>query len=116
MKKIIFILLLIPSLSFSQMDDSQKHMFAGAIINVAANEITYQITGKIGLSFVVGNIVSIAATVAKEEIYDKRMGKGVYNKQDINAGLWGTSVASVGVVIPLNYHRRNKKEEIKNFK
>jgi len=105
MKRLILILMLLPLLSFSQMKDSDKHKIAGNVISLGIGAITYELTDKPFLSIGVGFGAGVLAGILKEEVYDKRMKKGVYSEQDMIDTGWGAVVGSIMVSVYIGTDR-----------
>ena len=114
MKKIIVILLFFPLIGFSQ-SDVTKHYIAGNIISTGVGYGTYKITDKVGVSLIAGFVSGVVAGIAKEEIWDKRMGKGFHEHKDIYNTSWGSSVGTVMLVVIINENKIKKEKRI-NFK
>ena len=115
MLKLLIILLLSLCSQFvnGQKDYSRdKHMLAGNIISTGVGIGTYHLTHKMGLSVGVGFASAVLVGYLKEEIYDKRMGKGTYSRLDMMDTGWGASVGSLIVVVYIDVNRKNKQERI----
>ena len=104
----ILLILLFPLSLFSQMDDRDKHMFAGNIISTGVGVTTYQLTNKPFLSVSAGFVSGVLAGILKEEVYDKRWGKGVYSKTDMYDTTWGSTVGSIIVIVYIDVKRKHK--------
>jgi hypothetical protein len=88
----IIILLLICSLSYGQkMTDDTKHFIAGVGITITSSYVIHKITKRPFLSCISGLAIGVGTGLAKEYIYDRAMGKGVFNKQDYK----NTAIGSV---------------------
>jgi len=111
--KYLLIILLIPCLSFGQMSSETKHVYAGAAITFGTAQLTYHWTQRIGVSIIVGWIVGNAVGIAKEEIYDKRWGKGTYSKTDMLDTNWGTNLGSIGFCFTLGPKIKRQREKKK---
>lgn len=95
MKKL---LLLIPFITFGQdkkdLSDAY-HVYASAGITHVVGNLVYYKTDKIGLSTFTGMASAFAVGLGKEYIWDKKLGKGVFNKQDIFFNGWGCLLGGV---------------------
>ena len=91
--------------------DDFKHYQAGIMINGAACSTTYFFTGNHKKALLVGNAVSIGATVFKEVVHDKIMKRGTRDVGDAENGLLGTVLKSFVFVIYID-KKRTKQEKI----
>lgn len=114
MKKLILIALFMPLMAFSQ-SDVTKHYIAGNIVSTGVGYATYKLTDKVGVSLLTGFVSGVVAGIVKEEIWDKRMGKGFHEHKDIYNTSWGSSVGTVMLVVIIN-ENRDKKEKRINFR
>ena len=89
--------------------DDFKHYQAGIMINGAACSSVYLFTGNYKKSLVVGNVVSIGTTVAKEVIYDGLMKRGTKSVADAVNGVMGSVLKSFVFIIYID--TKNKKQE-----
>ena len=113
MRKLLFILIFIPLLSFSQ-DDRTKHMIAGNVISLGVGAITYELTDKPFLSLAVGFSSGVLVGVLKEVVWDRAMQKGTYNKTDMMDTAWGSTIGTLMVTVYIDINRK-KRETIKDF-
>ena len=112
MKKLLLILILIPLISHAQ-TDKLYHNIAGNIVSTGIGYGTYKLTDKVGVSLITGLVSGVVAGIAKEEIWDKRMGKGTYDKKDLYATSWGSAVGSICLVVLIDNNK--KKKQLKNL-
>lgn len=106
MKKIILLCLISLGLK-GQIDDKTKHFYAGFTITCLTAEITDEFTDNHLVSCLVGFGAGTLAGIAKEAIWDKRMGKGVCSNLDAGMTVWGSAVGSL--VIRIRFDFRDKK-------
>ena len=111
MKKLLLIILLLPLISNAQ-SDVTKHYIAGNIISTGVGYATYKLTDKVGVSLIAGFVSGVVAGIVKEEIWDKRMGKGFHEHKDIYNTSWGSSVGTVMLVVLINENRIKKEKRI----
>lgn len=114
MKKLLLILILLPFISNAQ-TDKLYHNLAGNVISTGVGYGTYKLTNKVGLSIVSGLVSGIAVGYLKEEVFDKRWGKGTYDKKDLYATSWGSSVGTVMLVVLINENKIKKEKRIKLY-
>ena len=110
MKKII-ILLLIANLSQGQkMTDDNKHLIAGVGITMVSSYVIHKITGKTFLPCIDGLAIGIGSGYAKEYIWDRAIGKGVFNKQDYQSTTIGSVIGymSIQCLITIRPKKRKK--------
>jgi hypothetical protein len=76
-------------------------------MTIGIGELTYELTSRPGLSCLIGFITSCSITWTKENIWDKRLGKGVYDVMDKHFGYWGaaTGFPVIRVVIDIRENR-----------
>ena len=100
---IVIFLVKIGKIKFEKFDDTAKHVYAGMIITVLFGWLSFffSVTIGIGASILVGFLIGNATGFGKEFIWDKALGKGVFNWQDILSTLWGTIVGSIILLIIL---------------
>lgn len=106
--KLILTFILIPFLLSSQIDNSIKHKYAGAIITIGTSELLQQINVKPKYAIMIGFGTGLLAGACKELIYDKQMKKGNCNKYDFFDTAWG-SLCGVTVSIAISEIKKIKK-------
>ncbi len=112
MKKLLFLLLLIPTLSFSQLqignwtveEDKMLHYIGGVAITSIAHDLIFEET-KDKDKAVMYSIATTLALSAFKEIFIDKKGDG----NDIAAGMYGA--LTVGVVISLDDVFKKKKRK-----
>jgi hypothetical protein len=107
MKKLFYILLLIPILSFGQKDKT-IHFYAGAGISMGTGLIVDHFTHRHTLSMFSGIVVGSLAGIAKEAIYDKALHKGECDNWDAMATTWGAIIG--GLVVRVKFDLDDKKQ------
>jgi len=88
--------------------DDFKHYQAGIMINGAACSTTYFFTGNHKKSLLVGNAISIGATVFKEVVHDNLLKRGTPSAGDAANGLLGTVLKSFVFVIYIDRKQKHK--------
>ena len=76
--------------------DDNKHFIAGAVISAGSALILHKITHKPLLSCIDGFTIGVISGYAKEYIYDRRLGYGVFNRNDYRLTSRG---AFAGIII-----------------
>jgi hypothetical protein len=91
--------------------DKIYHFAAGAVIAGVTTSLCYRITKKNNLSMGIGFVAGCAANFAKEYIWDKKLGHGIFNKNDIISGCAGSGFGAftVSAVISLNHDKKSLK-------
>lgn len=79
-----------------------KHVWAGILIVVISGVIINPFSNP-WISCPVGFLLGIVAGFSKEFIWDKALGKGVFNWQDIIAISWGSFVGLVILIFIVNF-------------
>lgn len=112
MKYVLIILLFLAMNVSSQikMKDDTKHFYSGFVIAVGSAEVINQIIERPALSSFIGSLIGTGAGIFKEEVYDKRMHRGVYSKSDMAMTTWGSICGGmvVRVHFDLQIKKRNK--------
>ncbi len=117
MKKLVLVLATIPMLTFGQrINDGLKHKLAGNVISLGVGAVTYEITGKKGFSIAAGFGAGILAGVLKEEIYDKRMKKGVYSEEDMIDTGFGAAVGTIMLAVYVDERGKRKQRLERSIK
>ena len=112
MKKLLFLLLLIPTLSFSQLqignwtveEDKMLHYIGGVAITSIAHDLIFEETKDKDKAVMYSMATTLALSAFKEIFIDKR-GDG----DDIAAGMYGA--LTVGVVISIDDIFKKKKRK-----
>ena len=113
MIKLLTILLLISSTSFSQKDYSRdKHMIVSSALTIGITEITFQLTKKQGLSLGVGVVSAWTIGYIKEAIWDKKLKKGTYSNWDIADNSWGIATAIPVMIVRFDLYNKKQQELI----
>ena len=113
MKKLLFLLLLIPTLSFSQLqignwtveEDKMLHYIGGVAITSIAHDLIFEETKDKDKAV----IYSIATTLALSAFKEVFIDNGKVDGDDIAAGMYGA--LTVGVVISLDDIFKKKKRK-----
>ena len=113
MKKLLFLLLLIPTLSFSQLqignwtveEDKMLHYIGGVAITSIAHDLIFEETKDKDKAV----IYSIATTLALSTFKEVFIDNGKVDGDDIAAGMYGA--LTVGVVISLDDIFKKKKRK-----
>lgn len=113
MKYLIIIFIVLYSMmgqSQIKMKDDTKHFYAGFTIAVGSAEVINQVIDRPGISALIGSALGTGAGIFKEEVIDKRMHRGVYNKGDMAMTTWGAICGGmvVRVHFDLQIKKRNK--------
>ena len=87
----------------AQMSDDNKHVIAGAVISAGTAMILNKITHKPICNLIDGFIVGMASGYAKEYIWDRKLGNGVFNRNDYRLTTRGAfaGVIMVGLIIKI---------------
>lgn len=110
--KLLYILIL---LSISYKISSQgdwRHIYAGLGISALSAEITNQFLHKPLLSSTIGLSLGCSAGWLKENWYDKKLSKGIYNKWDIYDTSYGAILGMLVINVKFDIDKnknRNKK-------
>ena len=111
MKKLLFILLfpiLCQGQTRSEKISDALHYYCGAGITVGAGALTYKLSkGKKGLSTLVGFSSGVLAGIAKEVVWDRKMGRGTYSELDMGITAWGALGGAMVVTIGFQIHEKN---------
>ena len=109
MRKILIILLLIPTLSFSQFS-KESHKLGGHAIAMGSGYALYKITKNEPLAYLGGLTLGVLAGAAKES-YDNSRGYG-FNKNQFADACWGAVVGTIFniVMVDLNKKKIAKRE------
>jgi hypothetical protein len=94
--------------------DKKLHFEAGYIASATAGYFLRKHTDHI-LIQVLGTVLSgYLVTYAKEYIWDRGLGMGTFNKQDLNAGGWGSNFAMFSYIFTIrdkvHNDRRNRRD------
>lgn len=116
-RKLVFILVLFSGVLCAQVKiniipeqrDFHEHYWASHLINGGVTSLVYYKTKKVGVSMLAGTLVSLAAGLGKEFIWDRAMGRGVYSTKDIEADIEGNVSANYVMGISFCIHFKNKK-------
>lgn len=110
MKYVLIILLFLTMNVSSQikMKDDTKHFYSGFVISVGCAEITNQLIDRPTISSIIGSLIGSSVGIFKEEIYDKRMHRGVYSKSDMAMTAWGSVCG--GMVVRVHFDLQMKKQ------
>lgn len=108
MRKFFYILLLFPFLLKAQMTDTDKHVYAAGVISFGTASIVHKKTDSMFLGVVSGFGAGWIAGRIKERVWDKEMGRGVYNKQDLKANDWGSVVGGFTFMFVFNLKELRK--------
>ena len=117
MKKLFLLLLLIPTLSFSQLnignltveEDKMLHYIGGVAITSIAHDLIFEETKNKDKAVIYSMATTLALSAFKEIFIDKK-GDG----EDIAAGMYGA--LTVGVVISIDDIFKKKKRKKLKFK
>jgi hypothetical protein len=88
MKNIVIILLLAFGMRAQEMDKT-KHFYAGFGITMISGSIIHHYTDKPTLVCLGGIGIGMLSGLSKEYIWDRKMGKGVFSKEDYLMTGWG---------------------------
>lgn len=78
--------------------DKLLHFIGNAGISVlAASALSFFLNPFISIG--VGMVLSFLVAWFKEYIYDKKMGKGVFNLEDLKFGTYGAVTGSIGLLL-----------------
>ena len=78
--------------------DKLLHFIANAAITwFVANVLMFFINPFISIG--AGFIASVIVALWKEYIYDKKQGHGVFNKEDLKFGIFGTIAMAIAMVV-----------------
>lgn len=112
MKKLLFLLLLTPTLSFSQLqignwtveEDKMLHYIGGVAVTSIAHDLIFEETKDKDKAVMYSMATTLALSAFKEIFIDKKV-----DGNDIAAGMYGA--LSVGVVISLDDIFKKKKQK-----
>ena len=108
MVKIVITLLLLNLGLSAQIDDRNKHFYAGFGITILTAEVTNQMIYKPFISALSGFIAGTTAGILKEIVWDKKMNKGVYSNKDMGMTIWGAACGAL--VIRVRFDLQDKKK------
>ena len=77
-----------------KIDDNTLHVWAGMIISFGLAFGLHYLKIHFALASVLGLIAGILIGLGKEFLWDKKLGKGVFNPNDYYATGWGSLVGS----------------------
>ena len=100
----------------AQIDDKTKHVYAGMGIAIITGEITNQIIDRPAISSLVGFGLGSLAGIAKEAIYDKRMGKGECSNLDAGMTMWGAAVGALVIRVKFDLQDKKKYKQLEKLK
>lgn len=106
MKKILILLFVTFGMK-GQIDDKSKHYLAGVVITNWAGSSAYYFGAKPFKACLIGFGAGCLAGLGKEYIYDKQMGIGVFDKEDLRVTIWGSLVGAFCLRIAID---RNQKK------
>jgi hypothetical protein len=113
--KTILLILLTLSLSGQTFKDkdwnAEKHFYASFGINLITSEVVYRVTKNPYKAALTGIAVSKALGYAKERIWDKEMGRGVYSNADLLVNAFGNIAGTFVFIIRLDVKNKNKKQD-----
>lgn len=132
MKKLLFILIFpllcnaihrppifdIPSKVWMKIPDDAKHYYAGALISFGTGWAVWKITDDNTLALTTGILFGVGSGLAKEEIYDRGLGRGVPSLEDKLVTGWGAFGGAIALRVKIGIHdkkKRKQEEEIENF-
>lgn len=99
----------------AQIDDKGKHYLAGVVVSNWAGSSAYYFGAKPLKACLIGFTAGALAGLGKDYIYDKQMGRGVFDKEDIKMTVWGSLVGAffLRVAIDRNQKKYNFVEKYK---
>jgi hypothetical protein len=114
MKQTILILLLAFGMRAQEIQPDVKHVYASWIGTTLIGTSINHYLDRPTLSTWIGGITMFGIGAAKEYIYDRKMGKGVFSKQDLMSDGWGCALGLVTcrVVIDIKEHKPKQKWKI----
>jgi hypothetical protein len=126
MKKLILILLLIPlcfkaadpPFKFTKIDDKAWHVYAGIGSAYLFGGYIYHKTQITWIAVGSGALFAGSLAVAKERIYDYRMGKGVCSNSDAYHTFWGAAIGAMALRITIDMKQKHdiEKEYFNNLR
>lgn len=102
----LIILLLFPFLLNAQLNDKDKHYLAGVVISNWAGSSAYYFGAKPFKACLIGFTAGTLAGLGKEYIYDRQLGKGTFNKEDLLTTVWGSLAGTFCLRIALDYNQK----------
>ena len=100
----LLLIILIPLFSFGQLKwtDYDSHYHVSGSIAACTGAAMYIATKKPVLSSFLGFITAFGIGIAKEYIYDKKLGKGQFSELDLEADLKGSLIFSMATAITIH--------------
>jgi hypothetical protein len=113
--KYLIILLLSTNILYSQKDySSTKHFYAGFTITCTSFLIVNHYIKKPLLSTLIGFTIGSLVGIGKEVIWDRKLGRGTYDKVDMFDTSWGSACGATFMIGAFSY--KNKKDKINKLK
>ncbi len=112
--KTLLLILISFSLSAQKITDDVKHHYAGVGITIISGSLMHKATKHRFLSLVTGLACGICAGIAKEEIWDRKMGRGTPSEMDKINTAWGSICGTM--YLGLGLHFRNRKIDTTFYK
>ncbi|MGZ3931474.1 MAG: hypothetical protein ACXVP0_08985 [Bacteroidia bacterium] len=109
MKQLFLLSLIIPffSLRSQAISDCQLHYMAGYGISAFNGYTLYYFTNKIGIACFAGPSMGILAGNFKEDIWDKKLGKGVFSQCDRKDTWWGATVGGLTLRVQVSLQEKH---------
>ena len=114
--KYLIILLLSTNMLYSQKDySSTKHFYAGFTITCGSSLVVNHCIKKPLLSTLIGFTVGSLVGIGKEVIWDRKMGRGTYDKFDMWDTSWGSACGATFMIGAFSYRIKKQKNKLKNL-
>ena len=114
--KYLIILLLSTNMLYSQKDySSTKHFYAGFTITCGSSLLVNHCIKKPLLSTLIGFTVGSLVGIGKEVIWDRKLGRGTYDKYDMFDTSWGSACGATFMIGAFSYRIKKQKNKLKNL-
>ena len=114
--KYLIILLLSTNMLYSQKDySSTKHFYAGFTITCGSSLVVNHCIKKPLLSTLIGFTVGSLVGIGKEVIWDRKLGRGTYDKYDMFDTSWGSACGATFMIGAFSYRIKKQKNKLKNL-
>jgi hypothetical protein len=115
--KYLIILLLSTNILYSQKDySSTKHFYAGFTITCGSSLVVNHYIKKPLLSTLIGFTIGSLVGIGKEVIWDRKLGKGTYDKFDMWDTSWGSVCGATFMIGAFSYRIKKQKDKLNKLK
>jgi hypothetical protein len=114
--KYLILLLLSTNMLYSQKDySSSKHFYAGFTITCGSSLVVNHYIKRPLLSTLIGFTIGSLVGIGKEVIWDRKLGRGTYDKFDMFDTSWGSACGATFMIGAFSYREKKQKDKLNNL-